>query len=81
MEFWRHSSSLSLLHNHEPVSMNIIDVALNYCNQLPFENRIVHYFRHNLWHELLIRYLKHGAVESTVLGGLQSRLIPEEITA
>ena len=81
LEFWRHTTTLSLLDNHQPVSLNIIDVALNYCNGLPFENRIVHYFRNSLWHELLIRYLKHDAVEQTVLNGLQSKLVTQEITA
>jgi hypothetical protein len=80
LEFWRHTTTLSLLDKHQPVSLNIIDVALNYCNGLPFENRIVHYFRNSLWHELLIRYLKHDAVEQTVLSGLQAKLVTQEIT-
>ena len=77
LEFWHNTTALSLLHNHEPVSLNIIDVALNYCNQLPYKNRIVDYFQHSLWHELLIRYLKHDAVEQTVLTGLHAELATE----
>jgi hypothetical protein len=77
LEFWHNTTTLSLLHNHEPVSLNIIDVALNYCNQLPYKNRIVQYFQHSLWHELLIRYLKHDAVEQTVLAGLHAELVTE----
>lgn len=77
MEFWHNTTSLSLLHKHEPVSLNIIDVALNYCNQLPYNNRIVQYFQHSLWHELLIRYLKHDAVEQTVIAGLHAELATE----
>ncbi|HEX5743890.1 MAG TPA: hypothetical protein VFX84_00340, partial [Candidatus Saccharimonadales bacterium] len=34
--FWKNSAHLGLLHQHEPVSMNIVDTALNYCNGLPF---------------------------------------------
>jgi hypothetical protein len=75
LEFWNHTTHLSLLHDKQPVSMNIIDVALNYCNQLPFERRIVRYLRHNLWHELIIRYLKHENVEQLVVGGLESELV------
>ena len=75
MEFWHDTTSLSLLHNHEPVSMNIIDVALSYCNELPYGNRIVDYFRYSLWHELLIRYLKHDSVEQTVLAGLRAEMV------
>jgi hypothetical protein len=53
------------------VSLNVIDTALNYCNQLPFERRIVHYFQQSLWHELLLRYLRRDTVEQTVLAALQ----------
>ncbi len=79
MSFWQHTNNLSLLHNHQPVSMNIIDVSLSYCNQLPYANRIVDYFRHSLWHELLIRYLKHDNVEQTMIGGLQAELVSEPL--
>jgi hypothetical protein len=77
LDFWRHTTHLSLLHNHQAVSLNILDVALNYCNQLPFEKRVLKYFRQSLWHELVIRYLKHENVEQSVVGGLQSELITE----
>lgn len=75
MEFWHHTTHLSLLHEHKPVSCNIIDVAVNYCNQLDFDHRVVRYFRHSLWHELIIRYLKHDNVEQLVLGGLETQLV------
>lgn len=79
MEFWHHTANLSLLHDHQPVSMNIIDVALNYCNELPYQRRIVRYFQHSLWHELLIRYLKHSNVEQSVLSGLNAELVDEPV--
>jgi len=72
LEFWQHTSYLGLLDpSQKPVSMNIVDAAINYCNQLPFEQRIVHYFQRSLWHELLLRYLKHEPLEQAVLGELQ----------
>lgn len=75
MEFWHHTTHLSLLQDHQPVSFNIIDVALNYCNGLDYQHRIVRYFRHSLWHELIIRYLKHDNVEQLVVGGLENELV------
>lgn len=75
--FWRQTTHLGLLHDHQMVSMNIIDVALNYVNKLPFENRVLTYCRQSLWHELVIRYLKHENVEESVLGGLRSELVTE----
>lgn len=77
LAFWHHTSTLGVIDNHRPVSMNIIDAALNFCNQLPYERRIVQYFRHSLWGELIIRYLKHERVEQTVLDGIESKLVDE----
>jgi hypothetical protein len=71
LAFWHNTAHLGLLHNRHPVSFNLIDAALNYCNNLPFEKRAVHYFQRSLWHELLLRYLRHEPVEKTVLTELQ----------
>src|SRR5581483_664733 len=35
MAFWHHTANLGILHDREPVSLNIADVVLNFCNQLP----------------------------------------------
>jgi hypothetical protein len=56
------------------VSLNIIDVALNRCNRLPFERRVAHYMRQSLWHELLLQYLPHAEVERTVMSALQPKM-------
>ena len=78
-EFWRQSSHLGLLQANRPVSLNVVDAALNYCNRLPFEKRIVHYFQRSLWHELLLRYLHRDAVEQTVVGQLQLQPAEEPV--
>jgi hypothetical protein len=77
LAFWHHTASLGMPAERQPVSFNVIDAALNYCNQLPYADRLVHYFRHSLWSELMIRYLKHDAVEQAVMGSLESKLVQE----
>jgi hypothetical protein len=79
LAFWKNSAHLGLLHQRQPVSFNIVDVALNYCNQLPFEQRVVQYFQQSLWHELMLKYLRHDTVEQTVLMALQPRLAIETV--
>lgn len=79
--FWQQGAHLGLLHDRQPVSLNVVDAALNYCNGLPFEQRIVHYFQRSLWHELMLRYLKHESVEQTVMSQLQPELAEELVTA
>jgi hypothetical protein len=78
--FWQDSGHLGMLHQQRPVSLNVVDAALNYCNHLPFEHRIVHYFQRTLWHELLLRYLQHKPVEQTVMAELQPQLAEELVT-
>ena len=74
-KFWQQTAYLGFLDdNHHPVSLNIVDAALNYCNRLPFEQRITHYFQRSVWHELLLRYLRHEPVEQAVLSELQPQL-------
>lgn len=70
--FWKDSSYLGMLHGRGPVSFNVIDVALNCCNKLSFEQRVSRYFRQSLWHELLLRYLDREAVERSVMSVLRT---------
>jgi hypothetical protein len=73
-KFWQGSAHLGLLHQGEAVSLNLVDAALNFCNGLPFEQRVLQYYRHSLWNELLLRYLHHDAVEQTINDELQPAL-------
>lgn len=68
--FWQRSGHLAWLHQRAPVSLNLVDVALNYCNARSFEHRLTHYFQQSIRHELLLHYLKHDTVEQTVLAEL-----------
>lgn len=81
LAFWQHSGHLGVIDRQKPVSLNVMDAALNYCNKLPFEQRIAHYFQRSLWHELLLRYLQHETVEQTIAAQLQPELAAETVTA
>jgi len=76
LNFWAGTSYLGMVHDGVPVSMNILDTALNYCNKLPYGNHIVHYLRQSLASELSLRYFKHENVERAVLGELRAELEP-----
>lgn len=80
-EFWKDTAHLGVLHKQAPVSMNVVDTALNCCNKLPFDQRITHFFRRSLWNELLMQYLDHDAVERSVVETLQPELAEETVTA
>lgn len=66
LTFWQGTSSLGLIHDGAVVSCNALDVALGFCNGLSFGDRIVHFVRDNLWHELMMHYLNQENLEAAV---------------
>lgn len=74
-EFWRGAAHLGLLDAHQPVSLNFLDVVLNFCNKLPYEQRIVHYVREHIWQELMLRYLRQTNLEEAVHKQLSNELV------
>ncbi len=81
LEFWQHGAHLALHTADGPVSLNLTDAVLNFCNHLPYERRIVHYFRDHLWHELMLRYLHQENIEQLVHEQLNDELVTEEALA
>lgn len=77
LSFWEGTQYVGMLHNNEPVSCNILDVALNYCNHLSFGDRVVHFVREHLWHELMGRYLNQENLEAAVHQQLSQELLEE----
>jgi len=78
-EFWQHAAHLGLLHEGEAVSLNFLDAVLNFCNKLPYEQRVVTYLRDHLWHELMLRYLQQGSLEQTVHEQLNDELVDQSV--
>lgn len=77
LEFWRDTQSLALLHDGQAVSCNMLDVALNYYNSVPFSDRIVHFLRDNIWHELMLKYLNQQNLEEAVGRQLSYELVDD----
>lgn len=73
--FWADTQYVCMVRDDQPVSCNILDVALSYCNQLPFADRIVHFVREHLWHELMSRYLHQENLEAAVHQQLSRELV------
>jgi len=77
MEFWQGGQLLALLDGGQPVSLNLLDVALGVCNKIDYANRIVHHMRENLGRELLARYLHQDNLQNMLLGKLDAQLAPQ----
>ncbi len=65
-EFWKNKSHSAFVADHQPVSLNLTDAAINFCNQLPYERRVSKYLREHLWRELMLRYMRRESVENAV---------------
>lgn len=76
-EFWQDVAHIGLLDGGSPVSLNLTDAALNFCNKLPYEQRIVHYLRDHLWHELMLRYMHQSNLEQAVHEQLSGELFDQ----
>ena len=81
LSFWLNTQFTCMLHDDQPVSLNILDVALSYCNHLEFADRIVHFVREHLWHELMSRYLHQENLEAAVHQQLSRDLLDDAALA
>ncbi len=79
-EFWKGRSHTGLLHDQQLVSLNIADAALNFCNHLPYEQRVVHYLRDHLWRELMLRYMHQDNLERTIHEQLEQELVRPQLS-
>lgn len=81
LAFWHRTAHLSLLHDNQSVSLNVVDAALNYCHKLPFERRLSQYFKRSLWQELLLRYMQSGPFEQNIFTDNSRQLVAETVLA
>lgn len=86
LTFWSNTAHLAHLAHSGPsdskaVSINILDSAINMCNNLPYAKRVSDFFEKNLWHELMMRYMQHEPVENSLLANLQPQYVVEKVKA
>lgn len=79
LSFWQGTQHLLLMHDGQPVSCNMLDVALGFYNNLSFGDRIVHFLRDELWHELTLKYLNQENLRSEVSRQLSYELVDDSL--
>ena len=77
LAFWEDTAHLTFLHEGQAVSLNIVDAAINACNQLSYEARGLYHAQQALWGELCLRYLNHESVEQAVAALFRPQLATE----
>lgn len=78
LHFWHDMDYVAKIHTNRPISLNLMDVAICYVNDLPYAGRAVYHFREALWNEIFIRYLGQKTLEAQVLKQLDNEMIAPE---
>lgn len=72
LAFWQGLDYVGSVHNSgRPVSLNLMDVTINYCNGLVFGQHTAHHLREALWNEIFARYLGQERLEHEILHQLE----------
>lgn len=79
LAFWEDTNHVTFLRDRQAVSLNVVDAAINRCNQVAYEVRGLYHAQQALWHELTLRYLDHASVEQAVASTLRPTFATEAI--
>lgn len=79
-DFWKKTAHLALLDGRHPVSVNLLDNALNLLHANHYNERICHYAKRALWQECLLGYIQPELLIQAINRELQPRLAPELAT-
>lgn len=79
LQFWKGLDFVGMMFGNQIVSMNLMDVATNYINQLSYSQQVNTHLRSSLSNELYERYLGHPALESQVLHQLDTDMLGADV--
>jgi len=80
--WWQNLDYVGVLHKRIPVTFNLMDVAVSFANNAPYEKRRYYHFRESLWNELFARYMGEKILEQQILMQLGGGEIePQTITS
>jgi hypothetical protein len=82
LHFWHNMDYVaSRGDDGHPISFNLMDMAINYLNQLPYHQRVDGHFKAALSSELYGRYMRQLTVEQQVLRQFDNSAVQPEILA
>lgn len=78
LQFWQGMDYVGLMKDGQRISFNLMDMAVNFVNQLPYEKQVSYHLRNSLENELFLRYMGQPALESQILRQLDNDLVESE---
>jgi hypothetical protein len=80
LEFWKDMDYVGLFKEGDTLTFNLMDVALSYANEVPYESRLLYHFTESLWNELFARYVGQKVLQQQLLEKLDNAMVkPEEL--
>lgn len=81
LKFWQDMDYVAKMGSDgQPVTCNLMDVALGYSNRETFKTRYFYHFRESLWNEIFIRYMGEPTLKQQILQQLDNDMVkPEEL--
>lgn len=67
LHFWHNMDYVAAKFSGGIVSFNLMDIAVDYVNNLTYGRHTIGHFRASLWNELFVRYIGQPALEYQVL--------------
>ena len=78
MGVWRDMDYVAVLKGDDVITFNLMDVALSYANEVPYQDRYLYHFRESLWNEVFARYMSEAALEEQLLIKLDNAIVKPE---
>lgn len=79
MGMWRDMDYVATLKGDDIITFNLMDVALSYANEVPYEDRYLYHFRESLWNEVFARYMSEASLEEQLLIKLDNAIVKPEV--
>lgn len=80
LRFWQGLDFVGRMYDERPLSLNLIDMALSYSNNVAYDERYIYHFRESLWNEVFMRYMGQKVLEKQILMQLDNDMIePEDL--
>ncbi|MBI1856948.1 hypothetical protein HY003_02170 [Candidatus Saccharibacteria bacterium] len=80
LHFWYDMDYVAVMHAGRPLPISLLDIAADFINDKPYEQRAIYHFRDSLWNEIFVRYMGQKTLENQILRQLDNEMIaPESI--
>jgi hypothetical protein len=75
---WEDSDYVGVTKDGQLLSLNMMDLTLNFANKNRYKDHLYYHFRESLWNEIFARYMGHKNLEDELLAKLDNALVKPE---